>query len=101
MSKYILKDGEPVLATDIIHWATWFEKASTNKERTVAKDKIGEAVVSTVFLGIDHSWDGGPPVLWETMIFGGKHDDYQERYSSLKDAEAGHKVAVNLVKGDK
>jgi hypothetical protein len=31
------------------------------------------------------------------MIFGGEHDQYQERYSSYEDALEGHQVALNLV----
>lgn len=53
-----------------------------------------EVTVSTVFLGLDHGWGKGPPILFETMIFGGPLDDYQVRYSSWDDAETGHKVAV-------
>lgn len=62
-------------------------------------DEVGEVTVSTVFLGVDHNWsDVGPPVLFETMIFGGEHDEYQQRYSSYADALAGHERAVDLVK---
>jgi hypothetical protein len=68
----------------------------TIEQRTVAKTKVGDAEVSTVFLWIDHSWNGGPPVLWETMIFGGLHSDYQERYTSRAAAIAGHMRAVDL-----
>ena len=53
--------------------------------------------ISTVFLGLDHAWGDGPPLLFETMIFGGSHDQYQERYSSKKEALAGHKQAVAMV----
>lgn len=50
-----------------------------------------------MFLGLDHNWaQSGPPVLWETMIFGGPHHDYQERYSSLDGAVAGHARALQL-----
>jgi hypothetical protein len=31
------------------------------------------------------------------MIFGGEHDQYQERYTSYEDALEGHKIALNLV----
>jgi hypothetical protein len=50
--------------------------------------------VSTVFLGLDHQWGDGPPLVFETMIFGGEHDQYQERYSTWDEAEAGHKQGV-------
>jgi hypothetical protein len=60
----------------------------------------GGVNVSTVFLAIDHSFNGGTPVLFETMIFGGEHDGYQERYTSFEEAVKGHEVAVKLVRGE-
>lgn len=63
------------------------------------QDNVGDVRVSTVFLCMDHAWIGEPgPVLWETMIFGGEHDMYQERYTSHEDALAGHQRALDLVK---
>lgn len=46
--------------------------------------------LSTVFLGIDHSFSGGTPVLFESMIFGGDLNESQERYTSWDEAEVGH-----------
>lgn len=37
--------------------------------KIVAKDRVGPVEVSTIFLGMDHSFGSGDPVLWETMIF--------------------------------
>jgi len=37
--------------------------------------------------------------LFETMIFGGEHDQYQVRYSTWDDALNGHQFAVNLAQG--
>jgi hypothetical protein len=93
---YILKNGEPAKADNVLAWGRWFEGA--DEERRVAADEIGDVRVSTVFLGLDHGYGEGPPVLYETMIFGGEHDDYQERYSTRAEAEAGHARAVTLVK---
>lgn len=50
--------------------------------------------VSTVFLSLDHNWGDGPPILFETMIFGGEHDGYQERYRTWEEAEEGHEIAL-------
>jgi len=87
-------DGQPV-ACDLLEWATWFEGAGAS--RIVAQDMVGDVQVSTVFLALDHDWSGaGPPVLWETMIFGGRHSDYQRRYSSREAAVAGHVEALAL-----
>lgn len=94
---YILDDtGNPVLCNDILAWGRWFETA----DRTVEKTQIGDVLVSTAFLSLDHRWDvSGMPVLYETMIFGGQHSDYQERYTTREEAVEGHRRAVALVTG--
>lgn len=92
--KFILDGHTPVPAASLREWGRWFETGN----RVVAQDKIGDVKVSTVFLGLDHQWGEGPPLLFETMIFEGPHDGYQERYSTWDEAEAGHKVALSLVK---
>lgn len=92
-AKYILRGHTPV-PVDLMTWATWFEVASN---RIVAQTDVGPVQVSTLFIGLDHQWGNGPPLLFETMIFGGEHDDYQRRYSSWTEAVDGHAVAVALV----
>lgn len=94
--KYILKDKK-IIPVDLMTWAKWFETV----ERHIGNDYIGKIQVSTVFLGIDHNFGEGEPLLFETMIFGGKYDDYQERYSTYEEAEKGHKKAIKLVKEGK
>jgi hypothetical protein len=93
--QYILDDkGNPVPESNIRKWGTWMQNG---EQRRVAWDVLESGVkVSTVFLGLDHGWDGGPPVLWETMVFGGPHDEYQERYTSLAAEKEGHKRALQL-----
>jgi hypothetical protein len=86
---YILKDRVPV-AVDILEWAKWWEQS----RRTIELNHVGEATVSTVFLGLDHNWEGGPPLLFETMIFGGPLAESQWRYASWDEAVAGHALAV-------
>lgn len=96
MSEHYILDGHTPVQADLMTWARWFEKADA--DRVVAKDEIGEARISTVFLGLDHNWGDGPPLLFETMIFGGQHADYQERCSTWDEAEAMHKAACDLVR---
>ena len=93
--RYILDaKGNPIPEPDLLKWGRWLETADN---RRVAHNKTTSGVtVSTVFLGLDHRFGDGPPVLWETMIFGGSHDQYQERYSSLSDAVNGHQKALAL-----
>lgn len=77
-------DGAGVEPCDIYDAGPVFEN------RWHLSDFHGAVQVSTTFLAIDHGFDGGPPVLYETMIFGGKLDGYQRRYTTRALAEAGH-----------
>jgi hypothetical protein len=54
------------------------------------RDTVGESVVSTVFIPLDHAFDDGDPVLFETLIFGGPLADEGERYHTKAQAKAGH-----------
>ncbi len=93
MEMYILnEDGSFSKTESIEEWGR-----NLDKTKRIAKNTIDNIVVSTVFLGINHSYDGHEPILFETMIFRGEHDHYQKRYVSKQDALAGHEIAVNLV----
>lgn len=91
---YILEGKNVVECDDIHKWASRYEKA----DRTVAKSEKDGVRVSTIFLGIDHSFGNGPPLLFETMIFGGKHDEDQWRYSTWDEAAIGHVDACKLAR---
>lgn len=70
-----------------------------NDQRQLAKDTQGDVTVSTVALVIDHAFGHGPPLIYETMIFGGEHDDEQWRYSTRLEAIQGHAEACKLAFG--
>lgn len=95
MNHYILVDGLPVLEPDVLKWAAWYETANCHLGRDELPDDV---LVSTVFLGLDHGWGRGQPVLWETMILGGPHDGYQERYTNNCAAAIGHVRALRLAR---
>jgi hypothetical protein len=69
-------------------------------DRIVKRTEVAKGIrVSTVFLGLDHSFGKpGPPILFETMTFGGPRDETMFRYSSWDDAEAGHEAEVKRVR---
>mgnify|MGYP001573288386 CR=1 FL=1 len=55
--------------------------------------------VSTVWLGIDHSFGMGRPLIFETMVFpsrGDGHDLGCERYATETEAAEGHERMVRL-----
>jgi hypothetical protein len=90
--KYILIGQTPVPEPNLLTWAYWFETA----DRIVAKTEVGASLVSTVFLGLDHRFRGdGPPLLFETMVFGGGEcDGDMWRCSTWLEAEAQHAEVV-------
>jgi hypothetical protein len=91
------ENGNAVRAPSFDAWSEWF--AQHFHDRFLARDELPSGVrVSTVFLGIDHSFGHGPPRLWETVIFGGPHDQYLKRYDSREEAVAGHQKALQLAK---
>lgn len=92
--KWDKKTGQITRCDDLMDWARFME----NNDRRVARDEVGDIYISTVFLGTDHGWRNPEPILFETMIFGGEHDGYQERCSTYDEAVKMHEVAVNLVK---
>lgn len=61
-------------------------------DRVVARTKVYEGCeVSTVFLSLDHRFDKqGPPIVFETLVFGGPFDQDGERYCTWQEAVAGH-----------
>ena len=83
--------GTPVPSEDAREWGRWMEGGNRIIQRTELESGVR---VSTVFLGIDHNFFGGEPLLFETMIFGGPLDEYQWRYSTRQEALKGHDEAV-------
>lgn len=77
---------------------SWIKLSNHHEYRVVNFDKINDVTISTVWLGLNHQFDPSlPPLIFETMIFGGEHNDYQERYSTEEEAQTGHERARKLV----
>ena len=85
-------DGKPI--TSLLEWHYLFREP-----RHVGKDEHGDILVSTVWLGLNHRFGPGKPLIYETMIFKGEHDEYTMRYSSYDEAKAGHRQACKLAFG--
>lgn len=67
----------------------WYEDPDNRRVARTEQDGIS---VSTVFLGLDHSFnkEGGLPVVFESMVFGGPMDQSQDRYCTWDEAMKGH-----------
>ncbi len=94
--KYYLNEDHTYTPCDLITWAKQFE----TMDNRVARDMINEHRVSTVWLGLNHSWhDTEKPLLFETMVFDKSGSDiFMNRYSTWDEAAIGHAEAINWVK---
>ena len=95
--RYVLIGQTPVPEPDLLTWAHWFE--ANGESRRVAITNIDHTTtVSTVFLGLDHAFGGGPPILFETIVFGDGKGDEMERCATWAEAEQMHKRMVARVR---
>lgn len=94
MSKYYILDGHTPVESDCYAWAKWLETRKGEEGWRVGHHVADGIEVSTVFLGLNHNWGDGEPLIFETMVFGGPLDSEQERYSTWEEAEAGHASMV-------
>lgn len=84
--RFILdKNHRPVPCPSLMKWGRWLEAQWNRRvDDTILPNGYR---VSTIFLGLDHSFGEGPPLIFESMTFPG-YD--QERYSTWEQAAAGH-----------
>ena len=98
--KYIMnKNNEPQICEDPREWGAWYEKA----DRRIALTRLQSGVeISTVFLAMDYCFgDNGPPLIYETMVFGGTDTQSCRRYSTWERALEGHSEEVTRqIKGE-
>jgi hypothetical protein len=81
-------EGRPI---DLLTWAAMFESPA----RIVGRTKIGDARVSTVWVGLDLSGFGHErPLIYESMIFYANGDEETRRYATLIEAQDGHAQLV-------
>jgi hypothetical protein len=104
LAHYVLVGHTPVRSRSLMEWAKAIDERYATQQKLgvdpwrVAETTIGEAYISTVFIAIDHNFfHAGPPILFETMIFGGEHDEYQARCSTWEEAEKMHADTVAMV----
>lgn len=101
---YVLgADARTPVPADLMTWARSRARGATPQPgdgwARVAEDALGGVRVSTVFIGLDHRFgpEPGPPLVFETMVFGGVLDQEWERYSTWDEAAAGHAALVAAV----
>jgi hypothetical protein len=96
MSNYKILDADHnLIDADLMTWAKFIE---IPENKIVKQENIGAIRISTVFLGLDHSFGHGPELWFETMAFGigGKipmEFEYQERCTTWDEALEMHEKA--------
>ncbi len=96
---YRLNDNNEVEECTINEWINF----NTSGKKIIKQDDLGDKLVSTVMLGIDHrySFHGDSlPLLFETMVFPNANmiERYCERYCTYQEALAGHNEIVEKLK---
>ena len=94
MKYYQLNGRDLVEVEDVLEWAEWFENGNIRVAQT---DVTPDTTVSTIFMGINRNPGSEPPLLFETMVFGGELDGLVWRYATYDEAETGHQTAVKEV----
>jgi len=96
MKFYMLVNGQIKETDNLQEAAEWFENPDNGR---IAFDKIRNTEVSTIFTFINQNFLGGPPLLFETMIFSPHQEinQYRTLCSTLQEAHAMHTKAKALV----
>ena len=73
----------------------WSKLFSNRKYQVLKQTKVGDLLVSTVWLGLNHAFGGGKPMIFETLVLHeDNHEDDGTRYSTEAEALEGHKHYV-------
>src|SRR5438445_12965031 len=89
--RYFDKQGQPL---ELHTWARLFEDWDYKQ---VARPVLPNGYrVSTVWLGVNQRFEPGPPLIFETMVFGHPAAEPCERYSTEAEARAGHDRLVAI-----
>ena len=102
--RYYDREGKPMT------WQAWGEVFQDMDYRRICWTAISDEIhVSTVWLGLDHAFGDGPPMIFETMVFetkftsdgmaiGPREELLSARYSTEAEARAGHERMVASLK---
>ena len=89
---YFDRQGNPI---SIMDWSAKFE--DVDYKVITQTDLPDGKLVSTIWLGINHRFGPGAPLIFETMVFSSR-DDFGEldmdRYTTEAEAITGHGVMV-------
>lgn len=83
---------------DKITLQEWSDLVSNHEYKILKRSTLKDGkLVSTVWLGINHAFDAGKPLIFETMVFPAEKEWSElavARYSTESEALAGHESMV-------
>ncbi len=100
MNLHYDRQGKPM---DLMTWAKLMED---REYKIVARHDDERVMISTVWLGLDHNFGGGKPLIFETMVFVNSdalaRGDIDPKYNQLcwrwhteEEAKKGHEIIVH------
>lgn len=86
---YYDRKGKPIT---LMEWAQALK--SDDARRVLKTDITPNVFVSTVWLGLDHSFGQGPPLIFESVVFENGEGGDMDRYATEEEAREGHAAMV-------
>lgn len=78
--------------------ASFGQKPVLQRPRLVARDKIGDVVVSTIKMSRDVTKGTGPPKRFQTLVMGGKFHMFKTYSSTPEEAQKRHVEVTEKIK---
>lgn len=81
----------------------WGELLNDRSYSTIKQEDLPDGCyISTVWLGLDHRFSIGEPLIFETMVFDREDKEVEmQRYTTLEEAELGHILIAKRHLGEK
>lgn len=94
-------EGHEPIELDMQQYVEWIKATAEGdgyeKANRVDSTYVNGVHISTMFLGVGYSLNGGLPPMFETMIFGWSGGFYQKRCYTWEEAVEQHAEAVKTV----
>jgi hypothetical protein len=89
-------EHRPVPCVNDDKWFAWYQDISN---RRVGLTRIADGIsVSTIFTGLDLIPSDGPPLLFETEVFGGEYGGCRWNFATWDDAKIGHEIIAETLR---
>jgi len=101
--RYTLKGGKPVPCESLQEWNAWLETRQNVVAQTDVRVGFDMFLVSTVFYGVNMSFDADKPIFFETSVFMPEVPAYAasaietKKYATLEEAQKGHEEMIGRV----